>query len=377
MKTNLNIGGDFFVSKDYLNNNFFSEEVKNLFKNSDLNIINLETPILNSNFKYDKILKTGPCLSTNEKIINLLNELNISTVTAANNHILDFGSMGLNSTIEILNKNKIDYVGVGENLNKAHKFLIKKINDLKIGIVNFCENEWSSAKDTASGANPYNIIDNLNQIKQARIECDFVFVIIHGGHEYYNLPSPRMQKEYRFFAESGADAIICHHSHCISGFEEINNTPIFYGLGNMLFTIENNNPKWYYGLILKLELVKGEKVKWDVIPVGQSKLNFSVDLCMNKEEVINEFYHYSEIISNPEILNVNWNNFKAKMRNQYLNTFSAINLIEMRYVRAALTRLGINRFFLSKKYLMQILNYTRCESHVDLLKEIIKNKIEI
>ena len=67
------------------------------------------------------------------------------------------------------------------------------------------------------GANPIDIIDNAAQIKKAKKECDFVIVIAHGGHEYYNLPSPRMQKLYRFFAENGADIVIGHHTHCVSG----------------------------------------------------------------------------------------------------------------------------------------------------------------
>ena len=44
------------------------------------------------------------------------------------------------------------------------------------------------------------------EIKKAKAVADFVLVIIHGGNEYYNLPSPRMVKLYRFFADCDGDA---------------------------------------------------------------------------------------------------------------------------------------------------------------------------
>ena len=80
------------------------------------------------------------------------------------------------------------------------------------------------------------IIDNTNQIREAKASHDKVIVIVHGGHEYYNLLSPRMQKQYRFYADQGADIVVGHHTHCISGNEIHNGVPKYYSLGNFLFT---------------------------------------------------------------------------------------------------------------------------------------------
>ena len=63
------------------------------------------------------------------------------------------------------------------------------------------------------------IIDNAKEIKNAKEKADYVFVIVHGGHEHYSLPSPKMQKQYRFYVEQGADIVIGHHTHCINGNE--------------------------------------------------------------------------------------------------------------------------------------------------------------
>ncbi len=82
----------------------------------------------------------------------------------------------------------------------SQPFTIEK-EGLKIAILNFTENEWSSATKDKGGANPLDIIDNVRQIKTAKANHDKVICVIHGGHEHYNLPSPRMQKQNRFYAK--------------------------------------------------------------------------------------------------------------------------------------------------------------------------------
>jgi|SRR5690554_1876380 len=129
-----------------------------------------------------------------EIAINHLNQLNIDCVTLANNHILDYGIESINDTFDVLNNNSISNVGAGKNLTDAANPFVLEKEGVKIALVNFCENEWSIAETDSPGANPMDLIANAQQIKYARELADYVIVIVHGGHEYYNLPSPRMQK---------------------------------------------------------------------------------------------------------------------------------------------------------------------------------------
>src|SRR5699024_1090893 len=105
----------------------------------------------------------------------------------ANNHILDYDERGLKETLSVCKENNIKTVGAGKNLKEASKTLyIDYREEGKIAVINFAENEWASATEMTAGANPMDIIDNANQIKKAKEKANFVFVIIHGGHEYYN-----------------------------------------------------------------------------------------------------------------------------------------------------------------------------------------------
>ena len=294
----------------------------------------------------------------------------------ANNHIMDYGEIGLLDTLKGLKKYKISNVGIGKNIKDAVKpFTIEK-KDVKIAILNFAENEWSNASDEKSGANPLDIIENIKQINKAKLCHDKVIVIIHGGHEYYNLPSPRMVKQYRFFAENGADVIIGHHTHCISGYEVYKSVPIFYSLGNMLFTIPNKNIEWYTGIILELECEKDKMLKWKIHPIEQSQKDYRVSLLngAQKERILNEVDEYSKIIKNEKEFMETWKLF-IQSKKKTVNIFSPISSIKWRYLKGALNRLGFNKLLLKNAYLAQILNHIRCEAHKDVVSEILNDQI--
>lgn len=204
------ITGDLVINREYIKSNI-SDAVISLFNQSDLNIVNLEAPVTNST---SKILKTGPHLkSDKDSTLDILKALDIDVVTLANNHVMDYDEEGVANTLEFCKENNINTVGAGMNLREASQTLYLDSDEGKIAIINFAENEWASATDETAGAHPMDIIDNAKQIKNAKEKADFVFVIVHGGHEYYNLPSPRMQKQYRFYAEQGADIVVGHHTH--------------------------------------------------------------------------------------------------------------------------------------------------------------------
>ena len=369
------IGGDFCVTKEYLNNNLFSKSIIEIFSHSDLNIVNLECPVLTNN-RNNIIYKTGPNLSTTTGILKTLKQLNISSVTLANNHILDYEWKGLNTTLDFLSQNDISSVGAGVDLLNASIPLIIEKSGIRIAIVNFCENEWSTATSNSAGANPFDLINNLNQIKNAKSKADYVIVIIHGGHEYYNLPSPRMQKQYRFFAENGADMIIGHHPHCISGNEIHNGIPIFYSLGNFLFTLDSKHNDWYTGLILQLNINKNE-MDWELLPIRQDKETFSVTLLQGEEKnkVIKRVKEYSKVIVNKTLLLENWEKLVLKKYKEKIGVFSPINLFGKNRIKGLFRKLKLDNIFERDNHYASMLNNIRCEAHFDLSIEAIKMKL--
>ena len=123
--------------------------------------------------------------------------------TLANNHILDQGKQCCLDTIEVLCNSSIDTVGAGKNATEAERVLYKDLCGETLAIINCCEHEFSIADETSAGANPLNPIRQYYIIQEARKKADYIIVIIHGGHEHFQLPTIRMQDTYRFFIDVG------------------------------------------------------------------------------------------------------------------------------------------------------------------------------
>ena len=104
----------FFTNADI--EHLVGKNLKERLKAADFIAMNLEVPLVDS---ASPIRKWGPCLIAPTETIAGLKAINPYFFTLANNHILDQGVSGLNSTIEELKKNGIAYAGVGNNIEEA------------------------------------------------------------------------------------------------------------------------------------------------------------------------------------------------------------------------------------------------------------------
>src|SRR5690606_20141744 len=116
-----------------------------------------------------------------KSIREVLKILKVDLVTLGNNHILDYGEQGVVDTLNFCKKNNIKTIGAGMNLKEASEVFYLNTAEGKVAIVNFAENEWTSATTTSAGSNPMDFIDNTKQISMAKNNADFVIVIVHGG----------------------------------------------------------------------------------------------------------------------------------------------------------------------------------------------------
>ncbi len=173
-------------------------DFQTLINEADISIVNLECPITESNIP---IAKTGPALKADKSAIRLLKDSGFNLLTLANNHIMDFGNQGLLETLTKLENENIHYVGAGKNYAEASSPYIFEKEGYKIGILNFAENEWSTTFGNSSGSNPIDPVLNFAHIQSVKKQVNKLIVITHGGHEMYNLPSPRMKKLFRFYVK--------------------------------------------------------------------------------------------------------------------------------------------------------------------------------
>jgi len=362
-------------NKNFIEKNKYSDvfgDFKLLTSQADFCIANMEAPLTKSN---TVIEKTGPNIKVPTSFLKPLKEIGFDAVTLANNHIMDYGEDGLKSTINVCEREGIRFVGAGENIIKARQPLLLNLNDRKIAIINIAENEFCAAETDQYGANPLNVITNHYDIQKAKKENDYVIVISHGGREHYQLPSPNLRERYRFFIDSGADAVIGHHTHCFSGFEYYNEKPIFYSLGNFIFDYKEKYQKglWTqgYGLMLKIE---DKNIDFDLIPFNQGrKIKSKLEFLSKKERIIFDakIVELNSIIANDELFKIAWINYIKTQKKSYKSNL----FIQNKYIRALISRGFLPAFFFhSKKHKTLLLNMLRCESHREIMIEVLKAK---
>jgi poly-gamma-glutamate synthesis protein (capsule biosynthesis protein) len=348
---------------------FYFDEIKNKLSSQDLVIANLECPITNSE---KKIKKIGPNLKAIPQTINLINHININLLTLANNHILDYDEEGIIDTINILNNEKISFLGAGKNAKEAREPLIKEINGLKICFINICEREFNIAKENYAGANHNDIIETSKLILSLKEKVDYIILIYHGGTEYYNLPPPKMQKCMRYYIDLGVDLIVCHHSHIVSGYEEYNSKLIFYSLGNFIFDWNKKPDFWYENIILNIHLKQNKEVSFEIIPTIQNKQEIGVyeQSLIEKESKINSFLTISQTIKNENEISQKWKEFSLKKEKEIFAKLFSLNKTHRRLISKGL----LPNFFKTNRTKKILYNQFFCESHSEIIFEILNEK---
>ena len=334
-------------------------EAREIVEKADFSIVNLECPVTRGDEL--PIEKKGPNLQCSEKGVEAIKWAGFNCVTLANNHFLDFGAKGVNNTLQSCKKHGLDIIGGGMNIEEASQTLYKQIDGKTLAVINCCEHEFSIATATSAGANPLNPIQQYYAIKEARTKADYVLVIVHGGHEHWQLPSTRMQETYRFFIDAGADAVVNHHQHCFSGYETYKGKPIFYGLGNFCF----DDPKtktgiWNEGYMVQLQF--DDAVGFCIYPYLQCRnepcIKFISPTVYNKR-----LKDLNGIIADPEQLRKRQDEYYRQDATKYKEIFEPLDLRLIRTLR----KRGWIPSLISKKRKVIAMDFIQCESHRDRL----------
>lgn len=348
-----------------------AQEIVAFFKSTDLNIVNFESPVVTD--KSTAISKSGPNIATTAEAVEYLRRCHIHLATLANNHFYDYGRHGVSETIQTLKANGIDYVGGGETTTELSQIYYAEEDGIRVAILNYCESEFSVVEGV--GSNPLNPIQVFKDLQVAKEKSDYRIVICHGGHEGYQLPSPRMKEWYRFFVDSGANIVCNHHQHCFSGSETYHGGTIFYGLGNFFF--DDHRPKrnrstlWNYGYIVSLDM-NSQSIQSRVIPYKQCLDRKETTLLHRQEAACfeKEMEALSAIIADDKRLSEEFDKWCASQRGNVITCFSPYS----NRILNALCRRSLLPNFITRKKRLVLYNAIRCEAHRDVAINILRIK---
>lgn len=333
-------------------------------KNADVSIINFESPV--DNGQGVPIGKYGPSLSTTVDTMKLLKDVGFNVITLANNHFRDMGQQGVNDTIDTAKRLEVNIVGGGKEKSEARSMFVITLNSQKMAIINACENEFSIATNHYGGANPLDLISMDEDIVAAKKNADYVILILHGGVEHYQLPTPRMKRLYRHFIDMGADAVVNHHQHCLSGYELYNGKPIFYGLGNFCFdsSREQGTSSWNFGFAVRL--IFKDEICFELIPYKQCAESPCIEL-RDYQSFKAEIEQLNTIIADDNKLNEMFNEYTLSHKYELLGSLLPFG----RYLMWFYKRGFFGQIYNTNK-LLRITNRINCESHHEVLSRLLE-----
>lgn len=348
--------------------NLVGTELKILLDNASYRIFNLEVPLTNEE---SPIIKCGPNLIAPSCTVEGYKALGVDLLTLANNHILDQGVLGLQSTTNTLQNAGINYLGVGANVSMASKPYFFNFNEQRIGVYACVEHEFSVAEENKPGANPFDPLWSLDHIEELKRHSDFVIILYHGGKEHYRYPSPLLQKTCRRFIDKGANLVICQHSHCIGCEEKYGNGTIVYGQGNFLFDL-SDELYWQTSILVKID----EHFSISYIPIVKKGNGVRLADTEKAEKILQDFLTRSCEIKNPEFITRQYKDFADSFLEYYLRALSGNRSMFFRIINK-LSGGSYMRRYLKKTYglntRIRISNYIDCEAHRELLSQALAN----
>ena len=270
-------------------------EIKDYIENADIAIGNLETTFAGSKKGYSGY----PQFNTPEILATNLKDIGIDVLTTPNNHCLDTGYTGLESTIDFLDNAGISHTGTYKTPEAQNTILFKEINGVKFAFLAFT---YGTNGIPIPKGKEYcvNLIDKdliLSQINLAKEgNPDVICTSMHWGVEYQRQPNDEQKDLADFLFSNGVDIIIGSHPHVLQPFEKREITLedgtkkdgfVIYSMGNFMSAQNKANTK--NSIILNIKITKhGGNDKITIDDISYIPL-----------------YMYSNSLSNYKVLDIN------------------------------------------------------------------------
>jgi poly-gamma-glutamate synthesis protein (capsule biosynthesis protein) len=210
--------------------------VDGLFARDDLTIANVECPVALGGVRQ---AKRYTFLCSPEGLPDM-RRAGIEVATLANNHSMDFGVPSMFDSIENLRAAGIATVGAGATTTDAYRPAFLELGGRRIAVIGLSQiaprASWYAAKNRPGVASGHDLKAAAAAVRAAAREADFVIVTVHWGIERHTKPSPAQIALARRVIDAGADAVFGHHPHVLQPLEFYKQRPIFYSLGNFVWS---------------------------------------------------------------------------------------------------------------------------------------------
>lgn len=231
--------------------------VKDILVKPDILLANQET-ILGG---LELGLSGYPTFNSPQEVGEAIIDAGVDIVSNANNHTLDKGEKGIQTSLGYLSEVGLPYVGSFKDSEDKKRLRVLDHNGVKIAYLSYTYG--TNGIPVPEGKDfLVNLIEKeamKAEIHRAKEVSDVVVMSIHWGNEYQRFPDDIQKDLAHFIVNEGVDIIFGHHPHVLQPMEWIQADDgrqafVIYSLGNFL-----SGQMWDYkdiGGMVSLDIIK-------------------------------------------------------------------------------------------------------------------------
>ena len=230
-------------------------------------------------------LSDYPAFNSPQEAGDAMLDAGFNIVSLATNHTMDRGEKAILESDKYWKAHEDEVLAVGaySSEEERNKVQIREKNGIKYAMLSYTYGTNGipvpKGKDYLVNVWPTNLSINdpsrdseyqaykeqvKKDIEAVRDQVDVLMVAMHWGVEYTHTPTDYQIDSAEFLAENDVDIVIGTHPHVIQPVTWIDDTLVFYSLGNFVSAqLQNQNYNKMVGLMSSLTItktVKGDKV---------------------------------------------------------------------------------------------------------------------
>ena len=194
---------------------YFLKNVRSIFEEDDLTIVNMEGTLTKETTRVDKQFAFKGDLD----YVKILSSSSVEAANVANNHSHDYGEKSFQDTVQTLEENGIKSFGYDD-------VAVLEVKGIRVGMFGI-----------------YELDDHLKRIPQVKRDIaklkdqnvDIIVAVFHWSNELVTVPDENQVTLAHLAIDEGADVVVGHHPHVVQGIDEYKGKIIAYSLGNFCF----------------------------------------------------------------------------------------------------------------------------------------------
>jgi poly-gamma-glutamate capsule biosynthesis protein CapA/YwtB (metallophosphatase superfamily) len=205
---------------------------------ADLSVVNLETAVTDGGAAASKEF----AFRAPAKALQVIKAAGIDAVSVANNHGMDFGTVGLADTLAASQQYGLPVIGAGVDQTSAFTGIQRTIRGVRVAVISATDvldsnlqAAWTAGPGKPGLASAKDGDLFAQRIRQVSAGADVVVAFVHWGVEKQVCPTQRQQDLAAELVAAGADVVVGSHAHVLQPLGDVDGAPVAYGMGNFVF----------------------------------------------------------------------------------------------------------------------------------------------